>query len=575
MNDKLFYGTRGPREASIMIVGESWGNTEEREQLPFVGSSGKLLEQLLAQVGLDIDDCFITNLIPKRPPANKMEYFLVPTDKEKTATQLWGLYPTYELAVGIDNLYKQIEAVKPRAIIAFGNFALWALSQGTFCGFSRSTVQLFGKPPHRCRVPTGVATRRGSQLYIPGTDQYYVPKIHPAAAMRDWPSTFLIKHDNKNRILQRQEEPQREFITAPTFVQAMAALFTLRTMLANAPTQIAVDIENVGDFITCIGLARSKTRAICIPFKTNSGPYWPEDQEIQIISTLRAILTHPNARLIGQNFIYDAQFLISNLFAKPRIAFDTMMMHSVAYPGTPRGLHYLASLYAEHYVYWKEDNGSKAPTEEADSENWRYNCLDCVYTYEAAERIREELYFAGLEDKIEECNELWEATLEMMLPGVRYDKEKASAFGLQLMEARAEREEFLSQAIDDSIYPRGKKKTAWYDSSHQQKEIFYDILGLKPILHKDTKRPTVNDDAIQRLAKQAPLLAPIIQRLQELRSIGTFYSSFIQKATDLDGRMRCTFDPAGTETFRYRSYETPRGTGGNLQNIPKGNEIEE
>jgi len=60
-----------------------------------------------------------------------------------------------------------------------------------------------------------------------------------------------------------------------------------------------------------------------------------------------------------------------------------------------------------------------------------------------------------------------------------------------------------------------------------------------------------------------------------LRSLGVFHSTFVQAGLDVDGRMRCTFNVCGTETYRFASSKNAFNTGMNLQNVPKGGELED
>src|SRR5262245_16234100 len=61
----------GNAEAAVMLVGEAPGATEDEQGRPFVGRAGKLLEEVLAEAGLEREDVYITNVFKARPPKNR------------------------------------------------------------------------------------------------------------------------------------------------------------------------------------------------------------------------------------------------------------------------------------------------------------------------------------------------------------------------------------------------------------------------------------------------------------------------------------------------------------------------
>jgi len=66
-----------------------------------------------------------------------------------------------------------------------------------------------------------------------------------------------------------------------------------------------------------------------------------------------------------------------------------------------------------------------------------------------------------------------------------------------------------------------------------------------------------------------------VRKIAELRSLGVFLSTFVNAPLDIDGRLRCSFNIAGTETYRFASSKNAFGSGLNMQNIPKGGEDDE
>jgi uracil-DNA glycosylase family 4 len=92
----------GNPQARVMFVGEAPGRDEDIEGLPFVGRSGKLLDRMIAAIGLDRSKAYIANVIPWRPPGNR-----TPTPQE---TQIC-----------LPFIQRQIELVNPDVLVTLGN----------------------------------------------------------------------------------------------------------------------------------------------------------------------------------------------------------------------------------------------------------------------------------------------------------------------------------------------------------------------------------------------------------------------------------------------------------------------
>ena len=95
----------GSFSAAIMLIGEAPGEREAKTGRPFVGASGRLLDELLATIGLKREDIYITNVVKDRPPENRD-----PTPEE--------------IALYTPLLRQQIELIQPRVIATLGRFAM-------------------------------------------------------------------------------------------------------------------------------------------------------------------------------------------------------------------------------------------------------------------------------------------------------------------------------------------------------------------------------------------------------------------------------------------------------------------
>lgn len=587
----LWYGTAGPKTARVMIVGESWGENEEKKKQPFVGNTGFVLDEILAATGpttkhpragaISRMDCFITNVVPARPAGNHMWRFFYSKKevaKREHEGEVRGLYPKKIVLEGLKRLQAQIEAVKPDLIIGLGNYTLWALTSSNFSiGLDNETKSTL--------VPGGIGNWRGSQLrtseLVPGIP--FLPTFHPASTFHQYPNKFLIQHDLNARAAKALQGnwdcPEWDFITRPNFSQVMATIDWLLEMLHIGPMGLAVDIETRFHHISCCGLAWNSRQAICIPFMTSETDdvnYWSPEEEAIIVGGLRRILLHENVRLYGQNFLYDAQYFALYWACAPKIALDTMITHHVLWPGTPRGLDYLSSLYCDHHIYWKED-GKDWLKQLGEDTNWVYNCTDCVRTYEIANKLRRLVTEEGMEYPFKLQHQRWGLAYRMMLRGIRVDLQRRLETRMELAEAISVREAEIDDLIPEDIWPRQRKKNGelktapWFRSPTQQRQIIYDVLGVKPVIDRKTHRPTLNSEAIAIVQRREPLLKCILTPIEEMRSLAKF-SDFVKMRLDPDNRMRCYFDPSGTETFRYASRENAFGNGGNLENISKGRE---
>lgn len=152
---RVVFGEGDPG-AELMFVGEAPGYHEDQQGRPFVGQAGKLLEQLLASIGLTREQVFIGNVLKCRPPNNRDPR---PEEIDACRPVLW----------------RQIELIQPKVICTLGNFATKLLS-----GDQRGITKVHGQPR-----PTGIAGRR---LYL-------YPIFHPAAALYTTANLATLKED--------------------------------------------------------------------------------------------------------------------------------------------------------------------------------------------------------------------------------------------------------------------------------------------------------------------------------------------------------------------------------------------
>jgi uracil-DNA glycosylase family 4 len=140
---QVVFGAGDP-SSDLMFVGEAPGFHEDKQGVPFVGAAGKLLEQLLAGIGLSREEVYIANVLKCRPPGNRDP---LPEEIQACESHLW----------------RQIELIEPRVVATLGNFA---------------TKLLSGRP-------TGITRVHGQEqeVTLGGRRVLLYPIYHPAAAL--------------------------------------------------------------------------------------------------------------------------------------------------------------------------------------------------------------------------------------------------------------------------------------------------------------------------------------------------------------------------------------------------------
>lgn len=581
---ELWFGTSGPQDAEIVIVGEAWGYDESIAKIPFVGASGSELTRILSDAGIDRSRVLLTNVYAGRPPNNEFHWYFT------GATNVRGLYPNDDVLREVSRLYSQLAAHPRRLIIAVGNYALWALS--SCCG-DAPVPQTNG-----LRAPTGIMSWRGSMIHteeaitgFPTTP--LLPLIHPAAIMRQWDLRYITVHDLKARVPMALKgdwvnSNPPVFFAPPTYNQCIDRLDSwIRQLDAGVKLRIAADIETYKRLITCIGLADSKNFAMSIPFVKkiigSSGEvlldsWWTPEQEAQITQRLIRVLCHKNILLEGQNFLYDVQYFGEYYGVLPYADFDTMYAWHVCFPGTPKALDYLSSLFCRYHRYWKEDHKEWDLAHGDVATLLRYNAEDCVRTYECGTTERQLITTFGLTEQWEWMRRKRDLALRMMTRGVRINEALRDKMGYELMNTHAELSNDILQIIpqkwagEPGKSAKTKEPVLWFSSSKQLKWVFGEFLGIPLPKHRKTKNETLGKEALNELREKFPIWRPLFNLLADIRSVGVFITHFIRAPLDPDRRMRCSFNPAGTETFRWSSSKNAFGRGANLQNLSKGDE---
>lgn len=173
--NNVVFGSGDPR-ARLMFVGEAPGKNEDERGLPFVGAAGRLLDELLGEIGMTRDEAYIANVLKCRPPGNR--------DPRPDEIDCCKGY-----------LREQIRMISPTVVVTLGNFATKLL----------------------LRTDTGITRLRGQPFdwWLGAT---LVPTFHPAAALRGRPRVRQQMSEDFALVRRLLEAPKQHPETAETEV---------------------------------------------------------------------------------------------------------------------------------------------------------------------------------------------------------------------------------------------------------------------------------------------------------------------------------------------------------------------
>lgn len=543
---------RGPAGARIVILTDAATADDIWKGYPLAGAAGDFFAKLLHEAGILLSECYVTPVIKTRVPEDKPQHLFTQTKSEATKRGLTEvLHNTYvhpELPSAIAAIQTELAQIQPTVIIATGNLGMFALTG----------------------VYGSIDTWRGSHLdaLLPCLATV-IPTYATADIYKRWHlRSFTIRDLQRARAVANRPElyqyPSYQFHIRPTFAEARDILGELLTQVSSGnELWLSVDIETIARHISCIGLAWNVREALCIPFMTLDGHYWTEDEEVELSFLLRSLLTHPSCKVIGQNFNYDNQHFAKHLGYLPNQQFDTMIAQHVLFPGLPKSLDFLSSMYCHWHRYWKDEINDYSRLPENMDQYWTYNCKDVCTTFEVTFVLQELLSHFQRWPQYTFMAHTARSALKSMLRGILVDAKARSEVAGLLMQTIAEYEALINHLVGFDLN---------VGSSKQMQDFFYGELRLPIQIDKKTKRPTLNSAALATLAQKEPLLRPLVELIEKKRSLGVFLSTFCLMSLDKDKRMRCSFNVCGTETMRFSSSSNAFGTGGNLQNIPKGEE---
>jgi uracil-DNA glycosylase family 4 len=518
-------GGHGPLDAKIVMIGEALGAEEERLGRPFVGSSGELLTNIMHSVGISRDSVYVTNVVKERPIGNNIEHFIkFDTHKGPLTTPLYNEYEKL--------LYEELSHTNANVYVAIGNVALWAL----------------------CRLDK-ITKRRGSILK--GSEINYrkvIPIIHPASALRNYISTHFIRFDLK-RIAEESAFPEvrlpgRALQIGPGFLDSLAYIESCIEC-----ERIGFDIEVVNEEVSCISIAKTPYDCMSIPFYADGKDWFTVDQEAVIWREIASILENTEIEKVGHNVTFDSTFLFIKYGIRSSNLRDTMVSSSICYPDFPKGLDFVTSICTKE-PYYKDDGKKWFKIGGRIEDFWIYNAKDSAVCIESLSVLEQEVQRQKNEAALQRQLSIIPSLVYMQARGIQADKAGMDKAGRESDEKIVKLQEELNKLCGYPINP---------NSTKQLQDYFYIRKGVKPYVSRSTGNISVDAVALKRLSKRGFAEAKIILEMRHLIKI---CSTYLEMELDDDNRIRCSFNPVGTENGRLSSSKTIFGKGGNMQNLP-------
>lgn len=306
---------------TVLLIGEAPGEQEVLLRLPFVGPSGKLLDEALQLAGTARYKVSLTNVFLDRPPNNDLRHWTVKGKTTDASIPVdGGIIDPPRAAAALSRLQEEISRVNPPVIIALGNVPLAALTG-----------------------ERGIGKLRGALLRCRLSNRPLIATYHPAAVLRQYDLMPTMVADIAKALrFSRGEIVERE---RKLWLVDKVSDFPAVEARLSAAEIIAFDAETRAGQITCIGFSPAPEEAYVVPFWGVDKPhFWSLDEEVLAVQAVKRIM-ESDVPKVAQNGIYDLQYLYRYGIRPRNFQHDTMLYHHALFPALPKGLDYLGSLY--------------------------------------------------------------------------------------------------------------------------------------------------------------------------------------------------------------------------------------
>lgn len=551
----------GNPASKIWLIGEAPGWHEDQECRPFVGDSGRELENALSRVGLTRDDVFITNLCHYRPVGNKFEVLLKHD----------ALYE------GIHEIRNLLETYRPNVIVALGAYPLQFLTGKQGIGKYRGSILTLGGEhfsefsDHKIKV---------------------IPTYHPAFILRNRGNQPVFSVDFQ-RIRFDAEFPELRYTEREIYIADGVGYKA--TLIGNEPPIVeehpfdygywlervlstpivSSDIESVkgSTTILCVGFGLSANLGVVIPH------YDAKHREF-----ISCVLSSKVEKVFHFG-TYDVNVLLDNGYEVNNYTHDTLLQAHVLAPELPRDLAYLVSISTRE-PYFKEDGRKEIPgnikgwsTKRNKKDLYIYNGRDICTTIEIHFVQVQELLEDGLLNYYQYRMRSQHCAIEIGRNGLARDMERVGLLKLAIEKKRAKLWMFLNKLAGRRVRNVANKEIC---------KLLYDELGLPARKKTDRKTGkqtvTADEDAIVgsmtyvknhiSKLKRADAIAAwkaklgVLTLILQIRECEKQLSSYIN-ISDYGGRVRSLYKVGGTETGRWSNSKYVDESGLNIQTIPR------
>ena len=486
------------------------------------------------------------------------------------------VYISFRLKEQLDKLVQEIKEVEPKLIIITGKWGFFFLTGlvplSKTLGNTKDRKPLGGLSTYRTSI------ERLHESFDIEHNCIIVGVYHPlqAIGMPDKVPFIELDYQKVGSIYQKicehgveyYDKKETKSILGTSKEIVLDYLDGILKELEEKPTLVSFDIETMySATIDCIGVTTKTTEGLCIPFsKADEANMWSLEDETEIMVKLREVMLHPNCQHVGQNYSYENQFYYKLWGLDVQATYDSLILSHVLYNYMQKDLAFLASLYSENYVYWKDEI---APSVENPEQRWEYNIKDITYTLEVTKVLLDIIYSED-ESLMEfykfQQLEVAPALNQIMQRGVKIDKEKKEKFYKFFSTLLIESEKKIKEAIGEPDFN--------VNSVQQKVKLFKDLLGIKLSKSKKSGNDTTDSAAMKSYIENYPLYKPFLLLILEYQSLKVFVNTFLGMELDKDNRARTQYKIAGTDTYRLSSTKNVWGKGCNFQNIPSKGKID-